>query len=76
MIERLCGFRPRWSVRPLLDERRPPGARVVARARPLHLHHVSAEVAERLRAQRPGEDARKIGDEQTVEGAGHGGAGQ
>ena len=38
--------------RALVDERRPPGARVVAAVRALDLDHVGAEVAELMRAQR------------------------
>jgi len=57
-------------ARALLGERRAPGPRVVARARPLDLDDVRAEVAEGHRAQRPGEHAREVSDEQAVQGAG------
>ena len=43
-----------------LDERRAPGARLVADARPLDLHHLRAEVGEHHRAVRPGEDAGEV----------------
>ena len=43
-----------------------PAARVVA-ARRLDLDHVRAEVAERHRDERPGEDARQVDDDDVVE---------
>ena len=42
---------------------RAPAARVVAPVRPLHLDHVGAEVGERLRRDRPGEDPAEVGHE-------------
>jgi hypothetical protein len=39
------------------DERRPPGAGVVAAVRSLDLDHVRAEVAQQHRGERPGEHA-------------------
>jgi hypothetical protein len=62
--------------RALLDERRPPGARVVAAVGPLDLDDVGPEVAQRHRAQRPGEHAREVGDEDAVKGRGGHGAAQ
>jgi hypothetical protein len=60
----------------LVDERRTPGARVVAAVGPLDLDHLGAQIAERHGAQRPGQDAREVGHEDPVQrGSGHGRAG-
>ncbi len=62
--------------RALVDERGTPLARVVTRPGALDLDDVGSEVAERLRAERSGEHAGEVGDEQAVEGTvGHGAAG-
>ncbi len=53
--------------RALVDERRPPGARVVAAVGALDLDHVGPEVAEAHRAQRAGEHPREVGDEDAIE---------
>ena len=47
--------------------RRTPGARVVAAVGPLDLDHVGAEVAEQHGGERPGEHAREVRDEESVE---------
>ncbi len=49
------------------QERRPPRARLVIDAGPLDLEHVRAEVAQHLRAGRPGEDTAEIEDRDAVE---------
>ena len=73
VTERLLRLRPEVVGRALLDERRPPGARVVAAVGALDLDHVGAEVAEAHRAQRSGEHPREVGDEDPIErGCGHG----
>ena len=54
--------------------RRPPGAGVVARARPLDLDHVGAEVAEQHRRVRAREDAREVGDDQAFQRSAHRGS--
>jgi hypothetical protein len=43
-----------------LQERRPPGAGIVAAPRLLHLEHVSAEIGENLGRPGSGEDPRKV----------------
>ena len=52
------------------DERRPPGARLVAGAGPLDLQHLGAEVAEHLAAERPGQYPRGVQHAQPRQGAG------
>src|SRR5262249_21957586 len=49
------------------QERRTPGACVVAGAGALDLDHVGAQVGEVLRAPRPGEDTREVEDAQAAE---------
>src|SRR5262249_462386 len=53
------------------DERRPPGARVVAGAVAFDLDHVGAEVGEQLPAPRSGKDAGEFHDPQTGERSWH-----
>src|SRR5206468_4634682 len=56
----------------VLEERRTPAARVVARARPLHFDDLRAEVGEVLRCPGPGENAGEIEDSNMRERARHG----
>ena len=64
----LVAVEPQVVRRALVRPRRSPRARVVAGVRALDLHDVGAEVAERHRAERAGEHAREVGDEQAVAG--------
>jgi hypothetical protein len=43
-----------------LDEGRSPAARVVARTRPLHLHHIGAEIGEQLADPGARQNAREF----------------
>ena len=45
-----------------LDEGRAPAAGIVARARPLHLHHVGAEIGQELADPGAGENAGELQD--------------
>ena len=54
--------------RALVRPRRAPAARVVAGARALDLDDVGAQVGEGHRAERAGQHAREVGDEQAVQG--------
>jgi hypothetical protein len=63
-------FRGRRSRR-IGEEGRPPGARLVARAGPLDLDDLGAEIAEHLSGPRAGEDPRQVEHFQVGEGAGH-----
>ena len=67
VIGGLGGVGPRF----VLQEGRPPGAGVVAPARPFHLDHRGAQIGEDLAAPRPGEDAREIEDDDAVERRSH-----
>ncbi len=48
-----------------LQKRRPPRAGIIAAARHLHLHHISAQIGQCLRAPRPGQHPRQIKDTDT-----------
>ena len=50
-----------------LDERRPPGPRVVSHLWPLHLYYVGPEIPEIHRRQWPREHPRKVGHHETFE---------
>ena len=50
-----------------LDEGRSPAAGVVARARPLDLHHIGAEIGQQLADPGTGENAREFEDFQAFE---------
>ena len=54
-----------------MPEGRPPAARVVARARPLHLDDVRAQVRQDLRAERAGEVLPELDDRDAVQGKRH-----
>src|SRR6266571_1209104 len=56
----------------VLEERRTPAARIVARARPLHFDDLRAEVGKVLRCPGPGENAGEIEDSNVRERARHG----
>ena len=53
------GGRERLTVLSL-DERRAPGAGVVSRTRPLHLHDVGAEIGKKLTRPWSGEDRVRV----------------
>jgi hypothetical protein len=55
----------------VVEVRRTPVTRVVARARALDLDHVGAEVGEQLGGPGTGEDAREIEDAEVRERGGH-----
>ena len=65
------GGRQRLAVAPF-DEGRPPGARVVARARALDLHDIGAEIGQKLPGPGAGEDAGELEHAQAVERRSHG----
>ncbi len=55
-------------------EGRAPAAGVVARARPLDLDHIGAQVSKDLPRPGPGQNARKLENTKAGEGFGHSGA--
>ena len=56
----VIGALARVAALGVLHERRPPAAGVVARTGALDLDHVGAQIAQHLRAGRPGEDAAEV----------------
>ena len=54
-----------------MPEGRPPAARVIARAGPLHLDDVRAHVRQDLRAERAGEVLPELDDRDAVQGKRH-----
>jgi hypothetical protein len=61
----------RVAALPILQERRPPVASVVALAGTLDLDHLRAQVGEELRGPGPGQHTCEVEDADTVEDSGH-----